>query len=403
MWYQNAGHFARCGHRTIQWDSRCFGRSTGTVAEDFRVEALPEDLAAVLDAEGIESAVLVCQSMGGWTGLPFACTFPERVLGLVLSGTRGGLEGHRGPLPVPAVSPIPELGGGPLAKEFVRDHADQAAAYFAIGALNGFSADESQLIFDRLFDLDNPNVREEQLAAITAPVLILVGESDAVSLLPACLPASLRFLCDRTCSTGLLTRRAAAVSELPARGDAGVRGADARSGPEDSAWLRSLTILRGGASVQLLSHGFCLEAGGTGPREVPRTRRVVRDWCILTRRAVSGMHCIQRIFPAPLSFARPGGQQPRLPHQAQRCAAQTHDASPGTPRVPICWLASLSCRSAARGGRTRVEPAHVPVTTSGISERERQTAESCGPSEENKLVPPPAFSPGLLLVDQEGC
>ena len=137
----------------------------------------------MLDAEGIESAVLVCQSMGGWTGLPFACTFPDRVLGLVLSGTRGGLEGHRGPLPVPAVSPIPELGGGPLAKEFVRDHADQAAAYFGIGALNGFSPDESQLIFDRLFDLDNPNVREEQLAAITAPVLILVGESDPVSLL----------------------------------------------------------------------------------------------------------------------------------------------------------------------------------------------------------------------------
>ena len=95
------------------------------------------------------------------------------------------MEGHRGPLPVPAVSPIPELGGGPLAKEFVRDHADQAAAYFGIGALNGFSPDESQLIFDRLFDLDNPNVREEELAAITAPVLILVGESDPVSL-PLC-------------------------------------------------------------------------------------------------------------------------------------------------------------------------------------------------------------------------
>ena len=246
----------------------------------------------MLDAEGIESAVLVCQSMGGWTGLPFACAFPDRVQGLVLSGTRGGLEGHRGPLPVPAVSPIPELGGGPLAKEFVRDHADQAAAYFAIGALNGFSPDESQLIFDRLFDLDNPNVREEELAAITAPVLILVGESDPVSL-PVCASpviiaqvcchalrivahvltqresASLRFLCDR--STGLLTRRAAAVSELPARGDAGVRGADARSGPEDPAWLRPLPLLRGGASVQLLSHGFHLEAGGAGARAKSRT------------------------------------------------------------------------------------------------------------------------------------
>jgi len=323
VWYKNAGHFARCGHRTIQWDSRCFGRSTGTVAEDFRVEALPEDLAAVLDAEGIESAVLVCQSMGGWTGLPFACTFPDRVLGLVLSGTRGGLEGHRGPLPVPAVSPIPELGGGPLAKEFVRDHADQAAAYFGIGALNGFSPDESQLIFDRLFDLDNPNVREEELAAITAPVLILVGESDPVSL-PLCAspviiaqvcghalrivmpPQPARVcLCDR--STGLLTRRAAAVSELPARGDAGVRGADARSGPEDSAGLRPQPLLRGGASVQLLSHGFHLEAGGAGARAKSRTRGFIRDWCVLTRRAGSGIHCIFTASSLRRCPSRPGG------------------------------------------------------------------------------------------------
>lgn len=62
VWYQNAGHLARCGHAVIQWDSRCFGRSGGVVAEDFAVAALPEDLAAVLDAEGVDSAVLVCQS-----------------------------------------------------------------------------------------------------------------------------------------------------------------------------------------------------------------------------------------------------------------------------------------------------------------------------------------------------
>ena len=52
---------------------------------------LPGDLLALLDAEEIERTALVCQSMGGWAGLPIAIAHPERLRCLVLCGTPGGL------------------------------------------------------------------------------------------------------------------------------------------------------------------------------------------------------------------------------------------------------------------------------------------------------------------------
>ena len=50
-----------------------------------------DDLAAVLDDAHIDRAALVCQSMGGWTGLQFARRYPERVTALVFSGTPAGV------------------------------------------------------------------------------------------------------------------------------------------------------------------------------------------------------------------------------------------------------------------------------------------------------------------------
>jgi pimeloyl-ACP methyl ester carboxylesterase len=49
----------------------------------------------ILDAEGIERAALVCQSMGGWTGLGAALRHPERARCLVLCSTPGGVTSQR--------------------------------------------------------------------------------------------------------------------------------------------------------------------------------------------------------------------------------------------------------------------------------------------------------------------
>ncbi len=55
--------------------------------------AFADWLREVLDALGIQSAVLVGNSLGGWTALKFATSFPDRVTGLILISP-GGLSGQ---------------------------------------------------------------------------------------------------------------------------------------------------------------------------------------------------------------------------------------------------------------------------------------------------------------------
>lgn len=89
-WWNQVPFFTERGYRVIAFDHRGFGRSTCESA-DVDVAEFPADLRVLLDAEGIERAAVVCQSMGGWTGLPTAVQTPERVSALVLCGTPGGL------------------------------------------------------------------------------------------------------------------------------------------------------------------------------------------------------------------------------------------------------------------------------------------------------------------------
>ncbi len=89
-WWQQVPFFLDRGLRVVVFDHRGFARSA-CADEDLEVTHFPADLLAILDAEGIERTALVCQSMGGWTGLPAAIAHPERIRCLVLCGTPGGL------------------------------------------------------------------------------------------------------------------------------------------------------------------------------------------------------------------------------------------------------------------------------------------------------------------------
>lgn len=88
-WWQQLPHFA-ARHRVIVFDHRTFGRSSGG-GDAFTQRQLADDIVALLDAEGIDQAALVCQSMGGWSGLGAAVWHPARVSCLVLTSTTGGL------------------------------------------------------------------------------------------------------------------------------------------------------------------------------------------------------------------------------------------------------------------------------------------------------------------------
>jgi pimeloyl-ACP methyl ester carboxylesterase len=74
----------RAGHRVVAYDARGHGASSPAPTPDaYAYEELSRDLAVVLDAAGIDRAVLAGVSMGAHTGLRFALEQPERVAGIV--------------------------------------------------------------------------------------------------------------------------------------------------------------------------------------------------------------------------------------------------------------------------------------------------------------------------------
>lgn len=85
-WWQQVAEFAP-GHSCVTFAHRGFPPSSGEGAHRY-----PDDLAALMDHLGLERAVLVCQSMGGWTGLEYAIARPERVAALVMASTSGTVD-----------------------------------------------------------------------------------------------------------------------------------------------------------------------------------------------------------------------------------------------------------------------------------------------------------------------
>jgi pimeloyl-ACP methyl ester carboxylesterase len=75
----------RAGHRVLSYDARGHGRSTPAQdAGAYGYEHLAGDLEAVLDAAGIDRAVLAGASMGAHTAVRLALLRPERVAALGL-------------------------------------------------------------------------------------------------------------------------------------------------------------------------------------------------------------------------------------------------------------------------------------------------------------------------------
>lgn len=74
----------RLRRRSVAYDTRGHGRSD-VVADDADIAGLAADALAVMDAAGLDRAVLCGLSLGGLTAMEIAARAPERVAGLVLA------------------------------------------------------------------------------------------------------------------------------------------------------------------------------------------------------------------------------------------------------------------------------------------------------------------------------
>jgi len=90
VWDEQFGVFSRT-YRVLRFDFRGYGRSSRP--ESGRPYSHVADLAAILDAAGVDRAALIGNSLGGRVAIDFALTHPDRVTALVLTATNvGGFE-----------------------------------------------------------------------------------------------------------------------------------------------------------------------------------------------------------------------------------------------------------------------------------------------------------------------
>lgn len=140
------------------------------------------DLAAFMDAVGLDAAVIAGHSMGGSIAQRFAIDHPERTLGLVLIASLTTLRGNAAmeDFYATAVSGLTD----PVDYEFVREFQVSTTARPLPAAFLNTVVEESRKVpahvwraaFEGLLQLDVA----DDLPKISAPTLILWGDRDSV-------------------------------------------------------------------------------------------------------------------------------------------------------------------------------------------------------------------------------
>ncbi len=178
-WWQQMPYFMRW-FDCITVNQRSFGLSPdpdGTFCD-----AHSSDLRALLDHLKIDKAVLVGQSMGGWTIVGYAIEHPESVAAMVMADTPGGIftpemdsmmekvrTGARLPLEAPTIGSLPTY-----AKDYFVRNREMAYLYDSLLILGARPpADAMKRLGSRRYDL--VKVRER----LQMPILCIEGEEDA--------------------------------------------------------------------------------------------------------------------------------------------------------------------------------------------------------------------------------
>ncbi|WP_137724017.1 alpha/beta fold hydrolase [Prescottella subtropica] len=159
---ENLGYFAdqtpvfAQHYRVIALDTRAHGRSTrGDGPLDF--PRFADDVCAVLDALGIESAHVLGYSDGGNTALTLALHRPERVRSLIVNGANLDPRG--------------------LGWKFRTLVTGAWAVSAVVAPLSPVLARKRELLG---LMARHPHIPAAALAAITAPTLVVVGEHEEI-------------------------------------------------------------------------------------------------------------------------------------------------------------------------------------------------------------------------------
>ena len=123
----------------------------------FTIRQFANDLLAFMDAHSIDKAHVLGFSDGGNIAMIFAMKYPERVLRLILDGANLDAKGVKPSIQIPI-----EIGYR-FAKMFAKKSAEARKHAELLGLM-----------------VNDPNVRPEELSAITAKTLVIAGNKDMI-------------------------------------------------------------------------------------------------------------------------------------------------------------------------------------------------------------------------------
>ena len=173
-WWQQVADFSS-EYRCITFDHRGWGL-TADQPNGPGPRAFADDLTALLDYLKIDQAFLVSQSMGGITNLGFTLLHPDRVLGLVLGDTTGGIGDPSVVDLLQDVHPPENSLERALSSGFMGQHPDLTVLFQQIGLLN---PEMPISVVSSLFrDPNGPKASD--LSNMTTPTLLIVGQEDLI-------------------------------------------------------------------------------------------------------------------------------------------------------------------------------------------------------------------------------
>lgn len=183
-------------HRVISFDQVGHGLTGPDPVHDYSRANFTADIAEVLDALGVEKAIVAGNSMGGKHALSFAVTYPERVSGLIL------VDGSGAPLPEEE-KPEEDEDSGNIGfaiaqtpginllveqitpRSLIRQSLEESVSNQAVVTEEAVDRYWEMLRYPgnrratlKRFSSPYDPLTEEEIAAVTTPTLILWGDED---------------------------------------------------------------------------------------------------------------------------------------------------------------------------------------------------------------------------------
>jgi pimeloyl-ACP methyl ester carboxylesterase len=185
IWYRQLPAFAR-SFRTIVFDPRGVSRSEQR-DEPVTIRLIADDVAALLDALGIERAHILGASFGGFVAQEFALAHPEKVRSLILCCTSFGGPRHCPPSPetLQAIASTKGLNTEARVREnlliafspeFVSEQPEEITRVIKLRGAN-FVPEHAYLHQLQAAMAFNTEAR---VAQINAPTLVLTGDADVI-------------------------------------------------------------------------------------------------------------------------------------------------------------------------------------------------------------------------------